>query len=130
MHDPHDTIAAIASPAGGAARGVIRISGPQSLDCIAPFGVPTRRLRRHSPRSSGHPPGGHFAADGFAATIPCSLFIWPNARSYTRQPSVEIHTVGSPPILQATLATLCRTGDAWPLPGNSRCGLFSPGGST
>jgi tRNA modification GTPase len=128
MHDPHDTIAAIASPAGGAARGVIRISGPQAIDCVAPLwrpdasnAVPLDSLPRATRLT------GSFVADSFSAAVPGSLLVWPDARSYTRQPSVEIHTVGSPPILQAMLKTLCRSGARLAAPGEFTLRAFLAG---
>ncbi|MGB7733837.1 MAG: hypothetical protein WBL72_09055, partial [Thermoguttaceae bacterium] len=35
MFSLDDTIAAIASPPGGAARGIVRISGPRAMECLA-----------------------------------------------------------------------------------------------
>ena len=35
MYPLDDTIDAVASPPGGAARGIVRISGPQAIDCLA-----------------------------------------------------------------------------------------------
>ncbi|MDZ4817900.1 MAG: hypothetical protein SGJ20_02900, partial [Planctomycetota bacterium] len=34
MYSLDDTIAAIASPPGSAARGIVRISGPAAIDCL------------------------------------------------------------------------------------------------
>ena len=41
--------------------------------------------------------------------LPGDLFLWPTTRSYTREPSAEFHTLGSPPLLAAVLEQLCRT---------------------
>ncbi len=60
--------------------------------------------------------------------LPCpALFVWPTTRSYTRQPSVEIHTVGSQPILQAMLKTLCRLGARLAAPGEFTLRAFLTG---
>ena len=48
-------------------------------------------------------------------------------RSYTRQPSIEIHTAGSPPILQAMLRTLCRHGARLAAPGEFTLRAFLAG---
>jgi tRNA modification GTPase len=42
--------------------------------------------------------------------VPCDAFVWPTARSYTRESVVELHTLGSPPVVEAILAALCRAG--------------------
>jgi tRNA modification GTPase len=40
----------------------------------------------------------------------CDAFVWPGSRSYTREPVVELHTLSSPPLLDAILTALCRAG--------------------
>ncbi len=47
---------------------------------------------------------------GAACLVPGCLLVWPNQQSYTRQPAVEFHTVGSPPLLAAVLEELERHG--------------------
>jgi tRNA modification GTPase len=42
--------------------------------------------------------------------VPCDAFVWPSSRSYTREPVVELHTLGSPPLVEAILSDLCRAG--------------------
>ena len=106
-----DTIAAIASPPGGAARGVVRISGPGTHRLCASFFTPhapdewpepgTRSPARRHPGdwnigSTEHPDG----------QLPVDLYLWPTGRSDTGQPSAEIHAVGSPPVLQRLLEKL------------------------
>ncbi|MCH2588803.1 MAG: tRNA modification GTPase [Planctomycetales bacterium] len=106
-----DTIAAIASPPGGAARGVVRISGPGTHRLCASFFTPhapdewpepgTRSPARRHPGdwnigSTEHPD----------RQLPVDLYLWPTGRSYTGQPSAEIHAVGSPPVLQRLLEKL------------------------
>ncbi|RIK73165.1 MAG: tRNA uridine-5-carboxymethylaminomethyl(34) synthesis GTPase MnmE [Planctomycetota bacterium] len=109
-----DTIAAIASAAGGAARGAVRVSGPRVVECLAacfqaePGGVELADLRRAS-RLRGR---FHVAAEGRlpAMVIPVDVLLWPSSRSYTRQPSAEIHAPGSAPLLAAILDRLTRLG--------------------
>lgn len=38
------------------------------------------------------------------------MLLWPGERSYTGQPMVELHTTGSPPLLESVLADLYRRG--------------------
>ncbi|HEY2148333.1 MAG TPA: hypothetical protein VGH32_10375 [Pirellulales bacterium] len=42
MHSIDDTIAAIASAAGGAARGIVRISGPEAVPIVAKLFTPAK----------------------------------------------------------------------------------------
>jgi tRNA modification GTPase len=53
---------------------------------------------------------GSFHLPPPAAPLPCELYLWPDGRSYTGQPVAEIHTLGSPPLLEAALRTLCAAG--------------------
>ena len=108
MYDPHDTIAAIASAVGNAARGILRVSGPKALDCVGQLvvtahrrcdrGSVARQLRRLTASALGR---------WFHGGVPCSLLVWPTAQLHAAAVG-RIHTVGSPPILQAMLSTLCR----------------------
>ena len=126
IYNPEDTIAAIASPPGGAARGIIRLSGPRAIEIIAgareasdaePFAAPRRPAVLTA----------NLRSDGLEATIPCQLYVWPTMRSYTRQPSIEIHTLGSAPVLQSLLRTLCRLGARLAAPGEFTLRAFLAG---
>ncbi len=106
--DVEDTIVAVASPPGGALRGIIRISGDDTLLCLerafdfSEAARPTQLTQRCS-----------FACElklGDRARLPGKLLVWPDRRSYTRQPSAEFHTLGSPPLLQLATAAICRAG--------------------
>src|SRR5687767_5390558 len=114
-YDLHDTIAAVASAAGGAARGVVRISGPDAVKllarCFQPSGDDFESLPNVSAPQRIR--GAMFVAGidgGPDLSIPGSLLLWPGAQSYTRQPSAEFHTIGSPPFLAAVLEELGRHG--------------------
>lgn len=125
-YDPSDTICAIATAPAGAVRGIIRVSGPDAIAvaarCFRPQNdVTLHELKtacavsgdvraelgahRNSPSSLLAPsyPRGEFC-------VPCDAFVWPGSRSYTREPVVELHTLGSPPLVEAILSDLCRAG--------------------
>ncbi|MBI2825400.1 MAG: tRNA modification GTPase [Planctomycetia bacterium] len=126
IYDPQDTIAAIASAPGGAARGIIRVSGPRAVRCVEEAwqpddGTSLGSLRRPTVAN------GRIKPPGLAAAIPCRLHVWPTARSYARQPSVEIHTVGSPPLLSALLRALCQAGARMAEPGEFTLRAFLAG---
>lgn len=169
-----DTIAAIASAAGGGARGIVRLSGPSVAECLENLLQAedvedgrlwaTRSASRSEPANAiqqkllgkGHVEGGaadslresattatagselHTAGsptawDGsivltdLAATLPCQVLYWPTARSYTRQPAAEIHTLGSPPLLEALLRAVCAAGARLAAPGEFTLRAFLAG---
>ncbi|MEN1681262.1 MAG: GTPase [Planctomycetota bacterium] len=104
--DQSDTIAAIASPPGGAARSIVRIAGPQTRQVVERLlGV---SAARHAVRL-GNRTVTVTLGDREAA-VPVDAFVWPGLRSYTRQPAAELHTVGSPPVAEAVLAAVCQAG--------------------
>ena len=145
MYPLDDTIAAIASPPGGAARGIVRISGPESLVCVAQLfhantGEPL------SSWNSLHAVAGLLQLPGLDAPVPCDLYLWldelwcgrlacaragetpaPQVRSYTGQPLVELHTIGSPPLLELLLQSLCSAGARLANPGEFTLRAFLAG---
>ncbi len=125
-YNPADTICAIASAPGGAARGIVRISGPDAVAvasrCFRAADAAALYVRRSAfstsgkvsaiwwPRDTSPNPPPAFPYEGREFHVPCDAFVWPTSRSYTREPVVELHTLGSPPVLEAILAALCRAG--------------------
>jgi len=126
MHPLDDTIAAIASPPGGAAVGIVRISGPAAWPVVGQCVQTEDRIETatiHRPAVTT----GNFLADGIASPLACEIYLWPEGRSYTGQSVAEIHTLGSPPLLQATLQTLCRAGARLAQPGEFTLRAFLSG---
>jgi tRNA modification GTPase len=70
---------------------------------------------------------GEALLSGSAARLPCDLLVWPTSRSYTREPVVELHTVGSPPLLQGLVAAVCRAGARLAEPGEFTLRAFLAG---
>jgi tRNA modification GTPase len=108
--DPDETIAALASPPGPAERGIIRVSGRNTVallqqllhkDSSAPALGTLKRATRL--QCSLHVPQ-------IGLPVPTDLLVWPTSRSYTGQPAAEIHMVGSPPLLDAVLERLHQLG--------------------
>jgi tRNA modification GTPase len=130
-----DTIAAVASAAGGAARGIVRLSGPQVAEivprCFQPddAALDWKRIIQATVipgRVICHCSNGQ-AANQRPLELPADVFLWPTRRSYTRQPLAEIHTIGSPPLLQAVLNTLCSAGARLAQPGEFTLRAFLAG---
>jgi tRNA modification GTPase len=124
--DVDDTIAAIASAPGAGARGIIRISGPNAITCIgSSFTADNGRNLGDLSRASIV--AGQFDAGGYCGEIPVLAYLWPGTRSYTRQTSVELHLIGSPPLLDATLNTVVRSGARIARPGEFTLRAFLGG---
>ncbi len=157
MFSLDDTIAAIASAMGGAARGIVRISGPETLQiverCFRPSGANLDLRKLRSPHAfvgefnfGQDAPSDDVQIPPQAASqsspsqlaslaprlsplppVPSDLFLWPTARSYTMQPLAELHTFGSPPLLNLVLQRLCAAGARLAQPGEFTLRAFLAG---
>lgn len=121
MLDLEDTIVAIASPTSPAPRGIVRLSGQhvltllQKLAAVDPPRITAGRLETEL--DLGDPLG----------RLPVSLLVWPNERSYTGQPSAEIHAIGSLPVLQAIVDCAVQLGARPARPGEFTMRAFLAG---
>jgi tRNA modification GTPase len=122
--DLDDTIVAIASAPGGALRGIVRLSGPESAACVA-----TVFHASDETPNPGNPftKGGVLHLPRNLGQIPARLYLWPDRRSYTRQPAAELHTLGSPPLLEAVVESLCQAGARLAQPGEFTLRAFLAG---
>jgi tRNA modification GTPase len=112
-----DTIAAIASASGVGWRGIVRVSGPDAARCVASLFRVAERGIDWTNAQAATSFAGELVLPGWHSPAPCDLYFWPDRRSYTRQPVVELHTIGAPPLLDAILAALCRGGARLAAPG-------------
>jgi len=111
-----DTIAAISTPPGRGGIGVVRLSGPTSLDIAAAV----FRSERLSPQSSVLSPAtlepnraqfGHIIDPASSEPIDQAVFTYFKApRSYTGEDIVELSCHGSPVILRRVLELLTARG--------------------
>jgi tRNA modification GTPase len=128
-----DTIVAIASAPGGAARGIVRLSGPDTVEVVRKCFVPAaaalelRALRAATVVTGIFVDGKPDASDAARLRLPCELYLWPSGRSYTRQPMAEIHTFGSPPLMNIVVQTLCEQGARTANPGEFTLRAFLGG---
>ena len=123
------TIVAQASARGASARGVVRLSGDDSLNAVAPLffkrepseefppeNLDARRVDASALFDDASRPGiadgwlAPWGADASELLVPCALFYWPAGRGFTGELAVELHRPGAPPILDATVATICESG--------------------
>ncbi len=124
--DINQSIAAIASPPGCGQRGVIRCSGQDLLSQLAQCFTSANHLSLASCRRAVVIPGWLDPGQP-VGPLPVDLFVWPNHRSYTRQPSAEIHGPAAPPLLQEILRVLAACGIRQAAPGEFTLRAFLAG---
>ncbi|MEN6452434.1 MAG: GTPase, partial [Thermoguttaceae bacterium] len=77
------------------------------------------------------PVAGSLRLPGIHSPLPCEVYVWYAAtervRSYTGQPVAEIHTLGSPPLLQLVLRSLGNAGARMAGPGEFTLRAFLAG---
>ncbi|MGD9646497.1 MAG: tRNA modification GTPase [Pirellulales bacterium] len=121
-----DTIVAMASPAGGHARGIVRLSGADALVhvssiCDAELALRAATCRRPVVVS------GTLRLPKLCSPLPVDAYIWPTRRSYTREPLVELHLPGSPPLFAAVVDALVAAGARLAEPGEFTLRAFLAG---
>lgn len=115
------TIAAIASPPGPGARGVIRISGPRAFELV-------RAAARFESDEALETRGAwRGRLDDGEGTQPLLALAMPGPRSFTREDVCELHLPGSPPLLAAALARLVTLGAELAAPGEFTRRAFESG---
>ncbi len=133
FHYTEDTIIALSTPAGASLKAVLRISGPNALNCagsvfscnVAPVdcrgngarwkpGINPNILKEIETFTSVN---GLILIENEQASIPANLYIMKAPRSFTREDVVEIHTFGAPPIIDMILNKLLSGGQNRPIHG-------------
>lgn len=132
-----DVIIAVASAPGGAARAIVRLCGTAAIECAQSFfvgmspsplvgeGLGVRGTEARETKPSVHVGALHLPE--FSAPVPCDLYIWPDERSYARQPTAELHLPGSPPLVEAAMQAACRHGARPAQPGEFTLRAFLAG---
>jgi tRNA modification GTPase len=101
-----DTIIALATPRGNSPRAILRLSGPQAMECVLERFIP--ELTPGSLSEMGHRYAslkGNILVEENTYS-PCLLYIMRAPHSYTREDVVEVHTLGSPPLIEMLLEGL------------------------
>ncbi|MDB5353526.1 MAG: small GTP-binding protein domain protein [Planctomycetota bacterium] len=122
--DSADTIAAIASPPGPAVRGIVRLSGSRALEIAREGFHPSddRPWSRGAERREGR-----LTVSGLRSRVPAALILWPGTKTYTGEPTAEIHTIGCAPILEQILADCLARGARLAEPGEFTLRAFVSG---
>ena len=108
--DLDDTIVALASPPGAALRGIVRVSGRETVDIVAKLFEPAARSSEWRSTRLPRRFAGTLDLPTIGVPVPAALMYWPTRRSFTGQPMAEFHLMGSVPLLEATIEDLCRCG--------------------
>ncbi len=137
--DVESTICSIATGAEGAYRGAIRITGPNSVAIVQSAFDSSRpepdRLQYPSTVTAIDPDWQTPTAIRFTRPLdlPClgsievDIFVWPDSRSYTGQPSVELHCLGNIVVLESIQSRLLEHGAILAQPGEFTLRAFLAG---
>jgi tRNA modification GTPase len=120
-----DTIAAISTPLGKGAIGIVRLSGPQALAIAESVFRPKRGALRRRKRQLCYgwavdPESDELIDEVLAVFMPAPC-------TFTRQDVVEIHGHGGPYVLQRILAACLRSGARMARPGEMTLRAFVNG---
>src|SRR6516225_5314225 len=101
---PDDTIVAVSSSPGSGARAIVRLCGPNTQRVIdAVFTAESTHTARHLLP-------GTLRLTGVHSPLPAFLYFFAGPHSYTGQDLAELHTIGSPPLVERLVADLMRAG--------------------
>lgn len=102
----NDSILAISTPSGISLRAIIRLSGKDVFDCLSSAFVPDDGGKVTSEEKGFSSCQGHIYLESEKIRIPACIYIMKSPNSYTREDIVEIHTFGSPPLLEMLMEKL------------------------
>jgi tRNA modification GTPase len=119
---PADTIVAVASAPGPGRRAVVRVSGPHALQLASAVGVSDTAFDPGRAQ-----PGASLRLSDIASPLPADIYYWAGPRSATGQDLIEIHTVGSRPLVERLVADLIVAGGRPAGPGEFTLRAFLAG---
>jgi tRNA modification GTPase len=124
--DVEDTIVAIASASGASVRGIVRLSGPQAIAVAQQVFIADEPSFDWATLTRSKSVIGRVLVDDGIYVAAIAL-LWPDQRSYTRQPTVEIHTIGATPVLRQIVSTMQAHGARLAEPGEFTLRAFLSG---
>lgn len=127
--DVDDTIVAVSSAPGGGARGMVRVSGPRALAVVKQIFTPDTDWDSFQVRRGFRADPGMISLPD-PCRVPGAVYIFRAPRSYTRQDLVEIHTVGSPPVLDMIVERVIQSGARQAQPGEFTARAYLGGAMT
>ncbi|MCP4373374.1 MAG: hypothetical protein GY797_35535, partial [Deltaproteobacteria bacterium] len=100
-----DSILAISTPAGQSLRAIIRLSGKNVLDLLKSVFIPDD-CGVVSLEKAFNSCRGNLYLEREKVRVPVYIYFMRSPNSYTREDVVEIHTFGSPPLLEMLMEAL------------------------
>lgn len=100
--DIQRTIIALASGARAAPRAILRMSGPLTRQILA-AGLELPEQNNFLSATTLSVCATNFLVPQINRSVPVTVLYWPDERSYTGQPSAELHTIGSLPLIEAII---------------------------
>jgi tRNA modification GTPase len=123
---PEDTIVAVSSASGSAARAIVRISGPNTHPVVSGLFETTEGLSLKN-LPAGRVVKGSCRLTGIHSLLPAWLYLFRGPRSYTGQDLAEIHTIGSPPLVERLITDILACGARAAQPGEFTLRAFLAG---
>ena len=105
-----DTIVAISTAAGTAARAIVRLSGDKAISLADLLFCADRVDGALESLGGFRVAAGRLKLDESAIEVPCWAYVFRGPRSYTRQDVVELHLPGCPAVATAALEELITAG--------------------
>jgi tRNA modification GTPase len=119
---PDDTIVAVSSAPGPRERAIVRVGGQDARRVID--SVFESQTAVGIPR---HLVNGFVRLSGVHSPLPATLYYFHGPRSYTGQDLAELHTIGSPPLIERLVADLLNAGARPAQPGEFTLRAFLAG---
>jgi tRNA modification GTPase len=124
---PDDTIVAVSSAPGPGARVIVRVSGPNARLVTGAVFLPSPLAGKGMGVRGRRLVPGSVTLSGVHSPLPASLYLFPGPRSYTGQDLAELHTIGSPPLVELLVADLLNAGARPAQPGEFTLRAFLAG---
>ncbi|MBM4053875.1 MAG: tRNA uridine-5-carboxymethylaminomethyl(34) synthesis GTPase MnmE [Planctomycetes bacterium] len=102
-----DTILAVSTPAGRALHAVIRMSGDKVVPSIKEIFIPSANIPPE-PMQTFTSIKGCIVLPEESVKIPATVYLMKQPHSYTKEDIVEIHTLGSKPIIEILLQSILK----------------------
>ena len=104
-----DTIVAVSSPSGRSLHSIVKISGLNAIQSIEDIFIPTVNIDLMAIPTYTSVVGNIYIKEELVS-ISAVLYIMKQPYSYTREDVVEIHTLGSPMVMQMLLSSILSKG--------------------
>jgi len=105
----NDCILAISTPSGQSLRAIIRLSGKDVFNYLRGL-FASEAIREIVCEKGFRSYHSNLYLEKEQVSIPATIYIMKSPNSYTREDIVEIHTFGSPPLLEMLMETLLSSG--------------------